>query len=128
MIETGLGGRLDATNVIKQAIINVFTPISIDHSEFLGNNLKKIVNEKLGIIKSSSTIICSKQTLTVQNHIKKRTQKLKNKKLFYDEHFKIINKNDESFLLKYKNKILKLNKPSLMVNIKLRMLQQQYVR
>ena len=113
LIETGLGGRLDATNVIKQAIINVFTPISIDHSEFLGNNLKKIVNEKLGIIKSSSTIISSKQILTVQNHIKKRTKKLKNKKLFYDEHFKIINKDDESFWLKYKNKILKLNKPSL---------------
>jgi len=113
LLETGLGGRLDATNVIKQAIIDILTPISMDHHEFLGNNLKKIVNEKLGIIKSSSVIICSKQMLLVKNHIKKRTKKLKNKKLFYGEQFKIINKNGKSFFLKYKNKILKLNKPQL---------------
>ena len=41
ILETGLGGRLDATNVIKNSFINIITPIDIDHQEYLGKNLKK---------------------------------------------------------------------------------------
>ncbi len=42
ILETGLGGRLDATNVIKNSIIDIITPISYDHQEYLGKTLKKI--------------------------------------------------------------------------------------
>ena len=61
ILETGLGGRLDATNVIRKSLIDIITPISIDHQEFLGGNILEITNEKLGIIKKGSHIIVSKQ-------------------------------------------------------------------
>ena len=44
ILETGLGGRLDATNIITKKILSIITSIGIDHEEFLGNNLKKITN------------------------------------------------------------------------------------
>lgn len=51
LLEVGLGGRLDATNVIDQPALTIITPISIDHEQFLGNTLTKIAGEKAGIIK-----------------------------------------------------------------------------
>ena len=50
VIETGLGGRLDATNVIKP-MVSVITPIALDHQKFLGSDLVSIAKEKAGIIK-----------------------------------------------------------------------------
>ncbi len=113
LLETGLGGRFDATNVIKNPIINIITPISIDHQEFLGNSIKKITNEKLGIIKSSSSIIIAKQNTIVKNHIKKKIRNLPNKKIFFDDKFRIININKKSFSIKYKSKIINFVKPQL---------------
>ena len=77
ILETGLGGRLDATNVIEQSIIDIITPISLDHKEFLGNDLKKITDEKLGIIKSSSSIIIGKQSKKINLIIFKKKLKIK---------------------------------------------------
>ena len=51
LLEVGLGGRLDATNVIEQPLASVITPVSIDHIEFLGDTLEKIAAEKAGILK-----------------------------------------------------------------------------
>ena len=51
LLEVGLGGRLDATNVIDRPEMTVITPISIDHEQFLGDTLTKIAAEKAGIIK-----------------------------------------------------------------------------
>ncbi|OUS38632.1 bifunctional folylpolyglutamate synthase/dihydrofolate synthase [Rhodobacterales bacterium 56_14_T64] len=51
LLEVGLGGRLDATNVIDAPELTVITPISIDHEQFLGDTLTKIATEKAGIIK-----------------------------------------------------------------------------
>jgi dihydrofolate synthase/folylpolyglutamate synthase len=51
LLEVGLGGRLDATNVIDQPALTVITPISIDHEQYLGDTLAKIATEKAGIIK-----------------------------------------------------------------------------
>ena len=50
VVETGLGGRLDSTNVLMP-LLTVITNIGLDHTEFLGNNLSKIAREKAGIIK-----------------------------------------------------------------------------
>ena len=62
LLEVGLGGRLDATNVIDAPIIAVITSISFDHMEFLGNTIKDIATEKSGIIKNGiSTVIIAKQ-------------------------------------------------------------------
>ena len=56
IIEVGLGGRLDATNIIKP-LISVITNISYDHTDILGNTLEMIANEKAGIFKQNSKII-----------------------------------------------------------------------
>ncbi len=56
VIETGLGGRLDSTNVIKP-LLSVITNISFDHTNFLGNTLKKIAKEKAGIIKKNTPVV-----------------------------------------------------------------------
>ncbi len=51
LLEVGLGGRLDATNVVERPVLSIITPVSIDHESFLGNSLEKIAAEKAGIIK-----------------------------------------------------------------------------
>ncbi|WP_417733749.1 bifunctional folylpolyglutamate synthase/dihydrofolate synthase [Roseovarius sp.] len=51
LLETGLGGRLDCTNVVAKPALTILTPISIDHEQYLGNTLTKIATEKAGILK-----------------------------------------------------------------------------
>jgi len=61
LLETGLGGRLDATNVIEKPIVSVITPIDLDHQQYLGDTLKKIAFEKAGILKSGVPAIIGPQ-------------------------------------------------------------------
>jgi len=65
VIETGLGGRLDSTNVIKPDLV-VITSISMDHMEILGNTIEKIAKEKAGIIKEKVPVISVAHSETVQ--------------------------------------------------------------
>lgn len=51
VLETGLGGRFDATNVIEKPLVSVITSISLEHTEYLGDTHAKIAGEKAGIIK-----------------------------------------------------------------------------
>ena len=60
VIETGLGGSLDSTNVINPDL-SVITPISLDHKDILGDDIVKIATEKAGIIKSGVPLICAEQ-------------------------------------------------------------------
>ena len=57
VLETGLGGRLDATNIISAPILSIITKIDIDHIEYLGGTIEKIAAEKAGIIKEGTTVI-----------------------------------------------------------------------
>ncbi|NOD88275.1 MULTISPECIES: folylpolyglutamate synthase/dihydrofolate synthase family protein [unclassified Ruegeria] len=61
LLEVGLGGRLDATNVVENPAVTVITPVSIDHEQFLGNTLGKIAAEKAGIIKPGVPCIVGPQ-------------------------------------------------------------------
>ena len=61
LLEVGLGGRLDATNVIDQPRITVITPISIDHQQYLGDTLAEIASEKAGILKRNCFAIIGPQ-------------------------------------------------------------------
>ncbi len=58
IIETGLGGRLDATNLIRKPVLTIITSISFDHMEILGDTIEKIAAEKAGIIKEGVPVIC----------------------------------------------------------------------
>lgn len=57
VLETGLGGRLDATNVFEQVAVCVITSIGLDHCKYLGNTKKEIAGEKAGIIKKDASVI-----------------------------------------------------------------------
>ncbi|MEM7545498.1 MAG: folylpolyglutamate synthase/dihydrofolate synthase family protein [Pseudomonadota bacterium] len=61
LLEVGLGGRLDATNVVADPAICVITPVSIDHQQFLGNTLGEIAGEKAGILKPDVPCIVAPQ-------------------------------------------------------------------
>ncbi len=70
VMEVGLGGRLDATNVINP-LVCVITPISFEHTQKLGNTLASIAKEKSGIIKKKSVVVSSAQKKEALNVIKK---------------------------------------------------------
>jgi len=61
LLEVGLGGRLDSTNVVEKPLASVITPVGMDHTEFLGNTLASIASEKAGIIKRGVPVICAEQ-------------------------------------------------------------------
>src|SRR5499427_5486778 len=61
LLEVGLGGRLDATNVIPQPLASVITPISLDHADFLGDTLEKIAGEKAAIMRRQTPAVIGRQ-------------------------------------------------------------------
>jgi len=61
LLETGLGGRLDATNVVARPLGTIITPISIDHTSFLGDTIESIAAEKAGILKPGSPAVIGRQ-------------------------------------------------------------------
>lgn len=67
VLECGMGGREDATNVIENTILAVLTPISMDHMEYLGDTLIKIALNKAGIIKSGAAVVIGKQEPEVED-------------------------------------------------------------
>jgi dihydrofolate synthase/folylpolyglutamate synthase len=95
LLETGMGGRLDASNVVEKSLVCGFTPISFDHSEFLGNSLEKIAREKFGIIKEGAIIVSARQKKNVKKILQKQ---FKNpEKIFLDQDFFIEKKNNKPF-------------------------------
>ena len=58
-LETGLGGRCDATNVVRTTEVSVITPISRDHMAVLGDTVAEIAGEKAAIIKPASAVVCA---------------------------------------------------------------------
>ena len=113
LLETGLGGRFDATNVIKKTLCNVITPISMDHMNFLGNSIKKIAFEKAGIIKKKSLVIMSKQKKVVREIIRKVIKKNQCHLLEEGIEWKIKKIKKNSFILKYLDCNYEFPNPSL---------------
>lgn len=70
ILEVGLGGRFDATNVVSNTLISVITSISYDHMEYLGDTLEKIAFEKAGIIKENSGVVIYPQENNIVSTIK----------------------------------------------------------
>lgn len=76
VLETGLGGRLDATNTVD-SLVSVITPISCEHTQKLGNTLKQIAGEKAGIIKGhNSIVVCAPQEKEALEVIRNRCKKV----------------------------------------------------
>jgi len=112
LLEVGMGGRLDATNVIKKPLITIITSISLDHMHCLGNNIKTIAEEKAAIIKSGCPVIISKQKKAASDIIN-RIAKEKNSPVYeYEKHW-FIHKTKYGFIFEGFDKKLQLPFPSL---------------
>jgi len=77
LLEVGLGGRLDATNVIDRPLATIVTPISIDHTDFLGDTLEKIATEKAGIFKPGVPALVAAQSREVLAVLERQAARLK---------------------------------------------------
>ena len=95
IIETGLGGRLDSTNVV-QPEVSVITNIGFDHTQFLGDTLDKIAGEKAGIIKANTPVVIGEYQEEIAQLFKDKASKFKSPILFADQEVK---KNYETDLL-----------------------------
>ncbi|MEC8039806.1 MAG: folylpolyglutamate synthase/dihydrofolate synthase family protein [Pseudomonadota bacterium] len=89
LLEVGLGGRLDATNVIDQPELTIITPISIDHEQFLGNTLTKIAGEKAGIIKRGVPCVVGPQPDEAMDVIEATAARLGAPLLAYGQHWHV---------------------------------------
>ncbi|WP_371587428.1 folylpolyglutamate synthase/dihydrofolate synthase family protein [Rhodovulum sp. P5] len=89
LLEVGLGGRLDATNVIDQPRLTVITPVSIDHQAFLGDTLAEIAAEKAGILKRGVPCIVGPQEDAALEVIEDRAARLGAPLLAYGQHWHV---------------------------------------
>ncbi|MBO7304957.1 MAG: bifunctional folylpolyglutamate synthase/dihydrofolate synthase [Clostridia bacterium] len=82
VLEAGMGGRLDSTNVIESPLLSVITGIALDHTDYLGNTVEKIAHEKAGIIKPGYPVFYGGEDDTARGVIKKRAAELNSS--YYD--------------------------------------------
>lgn len=86
VVETGMGGRLDATNVLAPAV-SVITNIAYDHREFLGRTLREIAGEKAGVIKEGIPVVSSSQEPEAMEVIREKASEVKTTLFVYGEGF-----------------------------------------
>jgi len=77
LLEVGLGGRLDATNVIERPLASVITPVSLDHAEHLGHTVGEIAGEKAGILKAGVPAVVAAQPREVLAAIERQAARVK---------------------------------------------------
>ncbi len=95
ILETGMGGRLDCTNVIEDPILTIITPISFDHMHHLGNSLIEIAREKAGIIKQQVPCVISKQNNEVYEVLFDKCSQLSSPAFAYEYDYIIEEVDDE---------------------------------
>lgn len=115
IMECGMGGRIDATNILEHKIATVITPISFDHTEYLGNNIERIALEKAMIIRPNTPLICASQSQKALEIIDILAQDQKIKTHYYDRDFEIIvNEENGKFDLRFGEEVMEgLEKPSM---------------
>lgn len=102
VIEVGLGGRLDSTNIINP-LLSVITNISLDHTQFLGDTIEKIALEKAGIIKPGVPVIIGETQAQTKKMFQKTAKRQKSEIIFADQLFTI---GKQKFYGKYRDKQL----------------------
>ncbi|MFW6035500.1 MAG: bifunctional folylpolyglutamate synthase/dihydrofolate synthase [Halothermotrichaceae bacterium] len=105
LLEVGLGGRLDATNVIKSPLVSIITSISLEHTEILGDTEEKIAVEKAGIIKEKCPVITAAKDKNIikiiKNEAVKKQAELKSIDKLYQYSIKQTTLDGQVFNLKY---------------------------
>ena len=104
IVETGMGGREDATNVIANPLITVLTSISMDHMAYLGNTIEEIVACKCGIFKENSTAVVANSNLVYQSLIDDFAKKMKCEIVYSDiNKFDLISSKYDKLEFNYKD-------------------------
>lgn len=97
VLETGLGGRLDATNIVEKPLAVIITSISLDHTEILGDTIAEIAFEKAGIIKEGVPVIYDARNTEAAEVIEKRAKELHAQTFpFYEKMYEILVNTDKS--------------------------------
>ena len=94
LIEVGLGGRLDATNVVELPKLCIITPVSVDHEHFLGNTIPKIAREKAGIIKKGVPVVVGPQIDDAMKVIEDIASSRRAPLLIYGQHWHVSRERD----------------------------------
>lgn len=94
LLEVGLGGRLDATNVVEQPVLTIITPVSMDHESFLGETLSAIAGEKAGILKRGVPCIIGPQAEEGLDVIEARAARLGAPLSVYGQHWHATSERD----------------------------------
>ncbi len=89
LLEVGLGGRLDATNVIARPVLTVITPVSMDHEGYLGDTLARIAGEKAGILKRGVTCVVGPQAEAAMEVIEGQARRLGSPLLAHGQHWHV---------------------------------------
>ncbi len=97
IIETGLGGRLDSTNIITP-LVSIITSIDFDHQEYLGNTLEKIAFEKAGIIKKGIPVIVSEPRLLLRSVFEQKANDEQATCHFFDDECDVLSINSSQML------------------------------
>ena len=112
ILETGLGGELDATNVIKRPLVSVITSIAKDHTNILGNSLEKIAFAKAGIIKEGAPVICNYNIGGEALKVIKKVAENKNSEIIISKNnIKILKENYKETSFELENDTYKLSLP-----------------
>lgn len=113
IIEVGLGGALDATNLFDNPLIDVITTISFDHMSLLGDTLPKIACEKWGIVKKGASIVLGGLNDEIKDLYKKKNKDFNNQMYFFNEDYEVDIIDDKSFSFQYKDIKMILPTPTL---------------
>jgi dihydrofolate synthase / folylpolyglutamate synthase len=89
LLEVGLGGRLDATNVVDKPALTIITPVSLDHQQYLGDTVALIAGEKAGIIKRGVPVVVGPQTEAGLAVIEARAARLGARVLAFGQHWHV---------------------------------------
>ena len=112
ILETGLGGRVDATNILPAPQATVITPVSLDHQAFLGDSIELIAAEKAGIIKANVPVIVGPQTLEAEAVIRKAADRLSAPLTIWGQDFQAYTEHGR-LVFEAEDELWDLNPPSL---------------
>jgi dihydrofolate synthase/folylpolyglutamate synthase len=87
LLEVGLGGRLDATNVVDAPLLSVITPVSLDHADYLGDTIESVAAEKAGILKRGVRAVIGPQTPEALAVIERAAERVRAPLLVAGEHW-----------------------------------------
>lgn len=113
ILEVGLGGRLDATNVIDQPEITIITPVSVDHQQYLGETLAEIAGEKAGILKRNTFCVVGPQQDEALDVIERQAARVGATLKIHGQHWHVWEENGR-LIFQDENGLVDLPKPALL--------------